>query len=182
MKRRKMIFLHKPPKLLLTSTQVSLLLSAAIILFSAIGIFLAGYALQQHTLSQLHTTLRPRTPTPRHNAHQPNQQDPHHSPLAMTGSVDTPFDWTRFAYAQLVRSHAEACAALVALADLHRARSAAPKVLLFPRAWLAERGGAAPLDAALDASLRLVRKAARRYRAVLVPVEPVDELAAHSGK
>jgi len=175
-----LFLLTKRPRLLLTSGQVSLVLSAAVILVSATAIFLAGYALQQHSLSHLHAALRPRTPTPRHADLSTSPATSPQPLLARAGlrhadDRGAPFDWTGLAYASLIRTHADACAALVALAGLHRAGSAAPKALLFPRAWLRERGGAAPLDGALDASLRLVRAAARRYRAVLVPVGPVDE-------
>jgi hypothetical protein len=181
-----LFLLTKRPRLLLTSGQVSIVLSAAVIVVSAIALFLAGYALQQHSLSHLHAALRPRTPNPRHGGLSSATMSP--LPLlARAGLMHAddraaPFDWTGLAYASLIRTHAEACAALVALAGLHRAGSAAPKALLFPRAWLRERGGAAPLNDALDASLRLVRAAARRYRAVLVPVGPIDEeVAEHDG-
>jgi hypothetical protein len=176
-----LIFLAtKRPRLLLTSGQVSLVLSAAVILIASAALFLAGYALQQHSLSNLHAALRPRTPAPRHGDLSISSASPAPQPLLARAGLThiddgKPFDWTGLAYAALIRTHADACAALVALAGLHRAGSAAPKALLFPRSWLHERGGAAPLDDALDASLRMVRAAARRYRAVLVPVGPVDE-------
>jgi hypothetical protein len=75
------------------------------------------------------------------------------------------FDWSRLAHAQLVRNHEQVCDSLIIFHELHKQRSAAPKLLLFPRAWLEKEG-----DPDVETSIRLIRKASRLYRAILVPI------------
>jgi hypothetical protein len=75
------------------------------------------------------------------------------------------------AYAQLVRDHSEICNALILFSDLHRLKSSAPRLLLFPQHWIQERDGE-ELDPFLETSRRLLKKASRRYRVTLVPIKP----------
>lgn len=69
------------------------------------------------------------------------------------------------------------CNAIMLFGELHRLKSPAKRVLLFPRAWAlekkADRGDAS--DPYLDTSRRLLKLAARRYRVELRPVGPVVE-------
>jgi hypothetical protein len=58
-------------KILLTSSQVSVLLSGFIILSCTVALFLSGYAIQQRTLRELRVAVRPR---------QPRQLRPSYSP------------------------------------------------------------------------------------------------------
>jgi len=76
------------------------------------------------------------------------------------------------AYAQLVRDHSEVCNALILFADLHRLRSPVPRLLLFPRSWTRDSDGEV-FDPLLETTRRLIKKAARWYRVILVPVDPV---------
>jgi hypothetical protein len=112
--------------MLLTSSQVSLILSSTVVVICAIGIFLAGYVVQQNTVENL-------------------------------------------------QSHEDVCDALILLHELYRSKSAAPKLLLFPRTWIREQNGADPIDEVLEKSVSLLRKASRLYRAILVPIGPLLE-------
>jgi hypothetical protein len=85
---------------------------------------------------------------------------------------DQPFDWSKLAYAQLVRDHSEVCNALILFADLHRLKSPVPRLLLFPRSWSRDADGEV-FDPLLETSKRLIRKASRWYRVILVPIDPV---------
>ena len=86
-------------------------------------------------------------------------------------AADAPFDWSQLAFAQLVRDHSEICNALIIFSDLHRLKSAAPRLLLFPQHWIEEKDGDAP-NPFLETSKRLLKKASRRYRVTLVPIKP----------
>jgi hypothetical protein len=62
------------------------------------------------------------------------------------------------------------------LADLHRKRSPARRVLLFPKAWItqAKKPGRGDVeDPYLDSTKRLMRLAVRRYKVDLHPVDPI---------
>jgi hypothetical protein len=70
-----------------------------------------------------------------------------------------------------VRDHSELCNALILFNALHRLKSPAPKLLLFPKEWVLDNDG----DIAskeVETSRRLLRKAARWYQTTLVPIEP----------
>lgn len=54
---------------------------------------------------------------------------------------------------------------------LHRQKSAPRRVLLFPKVWAVGAQGEVQ-DPDVETSRRLLRKAARRYRVLLVPVDP----------
>jgi len=91
-------------------------------------------------------------------------------------------DWQRLAHVQLVRRHHDVCNAIMVLAELHRLKSPARRVLLFPRDWALEKQGKKGdiSDPFLDSSRRLMRMAARRYHVELRPVNPVMEETAES--
>ena len=86
-------------------------------------------------------------------------------------AADKPFDWSKLAFAQLVRDHSEICNALIIFSDLHRLKSAAPRLLLFPQHWIEDHDGDSP-NPFLETSKRLLKKASRRYRVTLVPIQP----------
>lgn len=166
--------------MLLTSAHVSLILSSVVVVICAIGIFLAGLVVQNHTVENLHAALRPHNPISRSQARH------EHSNAKLQGSFDsltsglhlskeTAFDWSRLAQAQFVKNHDEVCDAVIVLHELYRSRSAAPKLLIFPRTWIREQGGADPIDEELERTVTLLRKASRLYRAILVPIGPLIE-------
>jgi hypothetical protein len=167
--------------MLLTSSQVSIALSSTVVVVCAIAVFLAGYVLQQHAVENLHATLRPHNPISRaRDAQAGNSQGLSglQKPLDLLKTQlylkkDNAFDWSRLAHAQVVKSHEDICDALIILHELYRSRSAAPKLLLFPRIWIREQSGSEPIDEQLESSVRLLRKASRLYRAILVPIGPL---------
>jgi hypothetical protein len=67
------------------------------------------------------------------------------------------------------------CNAMMVLAELHRLKSPARRILLFPQAWAtekkAQRGDTS--DPFLDISRRLMKVAARRYGVELRPISPL---------
>ena len=67
------------------------------------------------------------------------------------------------------------CNAIMVLAELHRLKSPARRILLFPQTWAtekkAQRGDTS--DPFLDISRRLMKVAARRYGVELRPVSPL---------
>lgn len=102
-------------------------------------------------------------------------------------------NWDALAHAQVVSSHREVCSAVMLFADLHRLKSPARRVLLFPEHWLGHGGGrdggeekganrgsagtgglkkvrADVVDPYLASTRRLLRLAARRYRVELRPI------------
>jgi hypothetical protein len=86
-------------------------------------------------------------------------------------------DWKRLAHVQLARTHHDVCNSIMVFGELHRMKSPARKVLLFPKSWAAEKeavkGGMN--DPFMDSSRRLMRMAARRYGVELRPVDPISE-------
>lgn len=81
-------------------------------------------------------------------------------------------DWSRLGYVQIAKDHMELCSALMLLADVHRMKSPAKKILLFPRTWLAT-SGEDEYDAQMSTTRRLLRTAARRYGVSLIPMETI---------
>jgi hypothetical protein len=81
-------------------------------------------------------------------------------------------DWSRLGYVQVVREHGELCSAIMLLADLHRMKSPARRVLLFPRVWLKKTEND-EYDAEMQTTRRLLRTAVRRYGVSLLPLEPI---------
>jgi len=81
-------------------------------------------------------------------------------------------DWSRLGYVQVVREHVELCSAVMLLSDLHRMKSPAKKILLFPRLWLATSVDD-KYGPEMSTTRRLLRTAARRYGVTLIPMEPI---------
>lgn len=85
-------------------------------------------------------------------------------------------NWKRLAHVQLARTHHDVCNSIMVFGELHRLKSPARKVLLFPISWAAEKEGKGAMsDPFMDSSRRLMRMAARRYGVELRPVDPVVE-------
>lgn len=81
-------------------------------------------------------------------------------------------DWSRLGYVQVVKEHVELCSAIMLLADLHRMKSPAKRILMFPRIWLSE-AEETKKDPQITTTWRLLRTAARRYGVSLMPMEPI---------
>jgi hypothetical protein len=81
-------------------------------------------------------------------------------------------DWSRLGYVQVVRERVELCSAVMLLSDLHRMRSPARRILMFPRLWLAE-AEETKKDPQTATTWRLLRTAVRRYGVTLMPMEPI---------
>jgi len=85
-------------------------------------------------------------------------------------------DWRRLAHVQLARTHHDVCNAIMVFGELHKSKSPARKVLLFPIAWAEQIGASNAIgDPYMDSSRRLMRMAARRYGVELRPVNPIVE-------
>lgn len=149
---------------------------------------MSGFVIQQRTVQSLHTTLRPQPPIPLHPQpvikHEPS--NPHATPRRLFGGLrdrtslqsalkahDEPFDWSKLAYAQLVRDHSEVCDAMIFLHALYRSKSPVPRLLLFPRKWLHD-GEDDYKDTILQHSRALLSKASKIFRVILVPIDPVN--------
>ena len=76
---------------------------------------------------------------------------------------------------QLVKNHHSVCNAVMLFGELHRLKSPAKRVLMFPRAWAFEKkaGKGDVFDPYMDTSRRLLRMAARRYKVELRPIGPI---------
>lgn len=83
-------------------------------------------------------------------------------------------DWSRLGYVQVVREHVELCSAVMLLSDLHRMKSPAKKILMFPKLWLVESEDE-KYGPQMSTTRRLLRTAARRYGVTLMPMEPIVE-------
>lgn len=144
----------------------------------AVAIFIAGYALQLHSLHGLQAELRPQLPGHGHpvssaynGKNDATRQD---GPLQTSAELD----WQRLAHVQIIRSHAQVCSSIMILASLAKAKSPARRVAVFPRDWARDTGKGKGLDTGdpyVDASRRLLRKAARRYGVQLRPVEGLQD-------
>jgi len=189
-------------KLLLTSGQVQVLLSStfgiAILLslqsqpltyFPVAAItfflFLAGYTIQQRSIADLQSQLKPRIPVAPQSisAQQPLSGPQHPSRLfnpeqnaiisEHTDSQQQPqVDWQKLAHVQIVTTHHDVCSTIIFFGDLARLKSPARRVLLFPQAWAMEKQAAKHelIDPYMDITRRLLRRAARRYNVELRPI------------
>jgi hypothetical protein len=180
--------------MLLTQSQVSVVISSGVVFAFTFLLFISGYLYQQESVRGLQDAIKPRIPqAPASLAVQdsssPSTNDFSRSRffrnekghIAFTDfnrdvqSAGANINWKRLAHIQLVRNHHDVCGALMVLADLHTMRSPARRVLLFPKEWAeqkkAEKGDVS--DPYLDSTRRLMRMAARRYQVELHPVDPI---------
>ncbi|QIX01119.1 hypothetical protein AMS68_006636 [Peltaster fructicola] len=183
-------------KLLLTQSQVAVAITTIIVTTCTFFLFLAGYELQQHTVRDIHQTIRPRIPdapagqveasfevlpsrlfgdSAGRIAHQKYLRAEH-----AAGSVN----WQKLAHVQLVHSHHDVCNAIMIFGNLASMKSPARRILLFPQAWALEKAET-PGDSGdpwLETSIRLMRLAARRYdvelRAILPTLERTEQRSA----
>ena len=169
-------------------------------LIFALLIFLSGYTHQQKTVNGLLEANKPRLPKPPPSlaAQEQKPSESNLQPSRFFGSrreghvaftdfnkakeeiTSEKVNWKRLGYVQLARTHHDMCNAIMVLAELHRLKSPARRLLLFPQAWATEkrvqRGDIA--DPFLDISKRLMKIAARRYGIELRPVNPLIKSSA----
>ena len=159
-------------------------------------LFLSGYVLQQQTVKGLQDAIKPRIPqaplsltvNQQPLAEQIQQSRLFGGSLGSKGRIayqkflrlsdaSVSVDWKRLAHVQLARTHHDVCNAIMVLAELHRLKSPARRVLLFPQSWAIEKKAAKGdvSDPFLESSRRLMRMAARRYGVELRPVSPIME-------
>ncbi|KAK4623693.1 Glucose N-acetyltransferase 1 [Fulvia fulva] len=183
-----------PSRLLLSQSQVSVVVSSTVVVVFTLLLFLAGYSIQQREVQGLKIAIQPRIPkAPQSLATSEDTTQQHFEPSRLFGKRDgriayTDFDrhvhssgaganinWQRLAHVQLVRRHHDVCSAIMVLAELHRMRSPAKRVLLFPKAWAEEKkaGKGDISDPYLDSTRRLMKLAARRYHVNLQPIDPI---------
>ncbi|KAJ4986692.1 glucose N-acetyltransferase [Stagonosporopsis vannaccii] len=173
-------------RLLLTSGQVSVLLSAIIVFAFTFALFLSGYVLQQRYVHNLQAAIKPRIPKPLPAAkpiEPPTLDEKWARPGVGRANAEDAMaqymggqelDWSRLGYVQVVREHVELCSAVMLLSDLHRMKSPARRVLMFPKLWLQE-ADAEGYSAEMATTRRLLGTAARRYGVTLIPMEPIVE-------
>ncbi|THV67490.1 hypothetical protein D6D29_10321 [Aureobasidium pullulans] len=173
-------------KLLLTSGQVQVILSSAFVAGITFFLFLAGYTIQQHSIANLQSQLKPRIPIAplSDSAQQPLPGPQHPSRLfnaeqnaIIADHIDSQqeapvVNWQNLAHVQLVTNHHDVCNAILLFGDLARLKSPARRILLFPQAWAMEKQAAKHdmIDPYMDSTRRLLRRAARRYNVELRPI------------
>lgn len=152
-------------RLLLTQSQVTVVLSFAAITLCTLAIFLSGYVLQQRTLTHLQASLKPRLPPQQHQFQVPT------STITTTSAIP----WHRLAHLTMAPTQPLLCRAIMIHAALHAQKSPARRILLFPHSWAAEPENARDwaADPFLASTHRLLRLAARRYGVELRPISPV---------
>lgn len=166
-------------------------LTNLVVVFTIV-LFIAGYALQQQTVRGIQQSLRPIVPPPPQiHVDQTPLASILKSSRAFGGSVGsgghvayqqyvgpkaetTSVNWDRLAHVQLVSNHHSVCNAVMLFGELHRLKSPAKRVFLFPKAWALENkaGKGETVDPYLATSRRLLRMAARRYGVELLPIAP----------
>jgi hypothetical protein len=158
-------------------------LTCAVFLFT-FALFLSGYVLQQRYVHNLQAAIKPRLPKPFSPAQpiEPPKLDikwaramgsrPELDETYKQYIAGQALDWSRLGYVQVVRERVELCSAVMLLSDLHRMRSPARRILMFPRLWLAE-AEETKKDPQTATTWRLLRTAVRRYGVTLMPMEPI---------
>ena len=167
---------------------------AFLVFVLSIFLLVSGILQQQRTVAGLQQAVRPRIPKPPSTiileAQQPlnsasqslrssGEEKEHHVTITDLGKateIETAnVNWSRLAHIQLVKTHHDMCNAIMVLAELHRLRSPARRILLFPQAWAmekkAQKGDTSDPDLAI--SRRLMKVAARRFGTELRPIDPV---------
>ncbi|KAK3676276.1 hypothetical protein LTR78_004027 [Recurvomyces mirabilis] len=178
-------------RILLSQSQVSVVVSSGVVLVFTFLLFLSGYVIQQRTITDLQAAIKPRIPKPPPSL---TIQDPDDDRAELSASsrffhgngriaytdleavqkASASVNWNRLAHIQLARNHHDVCNAIMVLADLHKLKSPARRLLLFPREWALEEGKRGDFsDPFLGSSRRLLRMAARRYGVELRPIQPV---------
>lgn len=182
-----------PPRLLLSQSQVSVVVSSAVVFVFTALLFLSGYVIQQQTVRGLKVAIQPRIPQDPRSLGNPNDQQPLQQELQSSRffgrnggrvayadfdrdvhNAGANINWRRLAHVQLVSDHHDVCNAIMLLAELHINKSPARRVLLFPKTWAEEKKAETDADPYLASTRRLLKLAAKRYHVELHPIEPVN--------
>ncbi|KAL8921817.1 MAG: hypothetical protein Q9208_005574 [Pyrenodesmia sp. 3 TL-2023] len=163
--------------MLLTSGQISMAISSFIVFIFTFLLFLSGYVLQQQTVRSLQAVIKPQPvapPPPSPVLAKHFGTPPGHSFYDKYLASNRPKGgWVKVAYVQLVREHLHVCNALMLFAVLEEQESMAQRVLIYPKEWDQQASEQKTLDPLVETSRRLLREAAKRYRVMLQPVEPM---------
>ncbi|CAK4032398.1 glycosyltransferase family 8 [Lecanosticta acicola] len=180
-------------RILLSQSQVSIVVSSGVVFLFTVLLFLSGYIIQQRTVKGLQSALKPRipqAPTSFNTHSQPSNQDTRRSSRIFgqqgghvayadldrdVHDAGASVNWQRLAHIQLVRNHHDVCSAIMIMAELHNQKSPARRLLLFPKAWAEEKEASKGdiSDPYLASTRRLMRMAARRYHVELHPIDPI---------
>ncbi len=140
-------------------------------------LFLSGYILQQQTVRSLQAVIKPKPiapPPPSPVLAKHFGTPPGHSFYDKYLASNRPKGgWVKVAYAQVVKEHLHVCNALMLFAVLEEQESMAQRILMYPKEWDQQTSEQKTLDPQVETSRRLLREAAKRYRVMLQPVEPM---------
>ncbi|KAL8765600.1 MAG: hypothetical protein Q9209_007382 [Squamulea sp. 1 TL-2023] len=141
-------------------------------------LFLSGYVLQQQTVRSLQAVIKPQPvvvqPPPSPVLAKHFGTPPGHSFYDKYLASNRPKGgWAKVAYVQLVREHLHVCNALMLFSVLEEQESMAQRMIMYPKGWDASISDQQALDQQIETSKRLLRDAAKRYRVMLQPVEPI---------
>lgn len=141
-------------------------------------LFLSGYVLQQQTVRSLQAVIKPQPvvvqPPPSPVLAKHFGTPPGHSFYDKYLASNRPKGgWAKVAYVQLIREHLHVCNALMLFAVLEDQESMAQRVIMYPKGWDARVSDQQALNPQIETSKRLLRDAAKNYRVMLQPVEPM---------
>jgi hypothetical protein len=118
-------------------------------------LFLAGYTVQQRSIANLQSQLKPRIPiAPLSDAAQQPSSGPQHPSrlfnpeqnvlISEHAAAQEPHqaNWQKLAHVQVVTNHHDVCSTIMFFGDLARLKSPARRILLFPQAWAMEKQAA----------------------------------------
>ncbi|KAL8670810.1 MAG: hypothetical protein Q9168_004671 [Polycauliona sp. 1 TL-2023] len=161
--------------MLLTSGQLSMAISSSVVFMFTFLLFLSGYVLQQQTVHSLQAIIKPQpitVPPPSPVLAKHFGTPPGHSFYDKYLASNRPKGgWAKVAYVQLVREHLHVCNALLLFSALENQESMAQRIIMYPQEWDVATSEA--LDPQIETSKRLLRKAAKEYKVMLQPVEPI---------
>ncbi|KAI9825129.1 MAG: hypothetical protein M1832_001449 [Thelocarpon impressellum] len=176
--------------MLLTSGQISMTISSAVVFIFTSLLFLSGYILQQQTVRNLQSVIKPprparvapvqdSAPIPALAALEfgdPPGSKGHSAFQSLLNLGGPPGGWKKMAHVQVVSDHMRVCSSIMLFADLHRHKSKAGRVLLYPKSWSDGEGlEDEHTDPLLVTSRRLLKAAAKRYSVVLRAVDSITE-------
>ncbi|KAL8716453.1 MAG: hypothetical protein Q9220_000360 [cf. Caloplaca sp. 1 TL-2023] len=154
-----------------------MIISSSVVFIFTFLLFLSGYVLQQQTVRSLQAAIKPQPvlqPPPSPVLAKHFGTPPGHSLFDKYLATNRPKGgWAKVAYVQLLREHVHVCNAVMLFATLEEQESMAQRMILYPKAWDARASSQQPLDPQTETSKRLLRAAAKRYKVMLQPVEPM---------
>ncbi|KAL9601575.1 MAG: hypothetical protein Q9219_002409 [cf. Caloplaca sp. 3 TL-2023] len=163
--------------MLLTSGQISMAISSCVVFIFTSLLFLSGYVLQQQTVRSLQAAIKPQPivqPPPSPVLAKHFGTPPGHSFFDKYLARNRPKGgWAKVAYVQLLREHLHTCNALMLFSVLEEQESMAQRVIMYPQEWDEQVAGQIKVDPQVETSKRLLREAAKRYKVMLQPVEPM---------